>query len=257
MTLLDQRNEPVRDMRMEPASQQASLIDVIERLVTNPAADVAKLRELIDMQRELMREQARVEFEAAFVEMQKELPIIREKGRIEVSGQLRSKFARHEDITEIVRPILGKWGFSLRHKNEQQNGSLLITAILSHRSGHQVTDTFDCGPDASGGKNNVQAMGSTREYGRRYTTESILNIVTTGADNDAQAAGKKTETTEAEPAGYTEFLQLMESEAMSGTAKMMACWNKAHVDQRNYLIRTDRKRWEAIKTTAAEVGAKK
>jgi hypothetical protein len=257
MTLLDQRNEPVRDMRLEPVTQQNSLIDVIERLVTNPAADVAKLRELIDMQREIVREQARVAFEADFVDMQKELPIIAEKGEIKVNGSLRSKFAKHEDIIEIVRPILAKWGFSLRHKNEQQERSLTITAILSHRAGHQVTDTFVCPPDNSGGKNDVQAMGSTREYGRRYTTESILNIVTRAQDNDAQSASKKPETTETAPAGYVEFLQLLESEAMNGTAKMMACWNKAHVDQRNYLIRTDRKRWEAIKTTAAEVGAKK
>lgn len=256
MTLLDQRNQPVVDMKLTPASRTDALIEVIERLVTNPAADVSKLRELIDMQREMLREQARVEFESAFVQMQKELPIIAEKGEIKVNGTLRSKFAKHEDITEIVRPILAKWGFSLRHKNEQQDRTLTITAILSHRAGHSVTDTFVCPPDNSGGKNDVQAMGSTREYGRRYTTESILNIVTRAQDNDAQTAGRQ-EASEPAPAGYVAWLQSLESEAMSGTKAMMAHWNKGDVTFRNYLIRTDRKRWETIKTTAAEVGVKK
>ena len=253
MTLLDTRQEPIREMRMEPATQNSALIDVIERLVTNPAADVAKLRELIDMQREMLREQARIQFEADFVEMQKELPIIAEKGEIKVNGSIRSKFARHEDITEIVRPILAKWGFSLRHKNEQHDKTMTITAILSHRSGHQATDTFTCSPDNSGGKNDVQAMGSTREYGRRYTTESILNIVTRGQDTDA-ATPKAPETPA--PKGFDNWWTDLQAVADNGHAELKTAFEKSKYEFRQYLIKTNLKGWEELKVKAANISAK-
>jgi hypothetical protein len=44
---------------------------------------------------------------------------------------------------------------------------------------------LDNGP----GRNNLQAMGSTLSYGKRYCTEMLLNIVREGADDDGETGG--------------------------------------------------------------------
>jgi hypothetical protein len=43
--------------------------------------------------------------------------------------------------------------------------------------------------DTSGSKNNVQAVGSSTSYGKRYTATLLLNIRTKGEDDDGHAGG--------------------------------------------------------------------
>jgi hypothetical protein len=45
--------------------------------------------------------------------------------------------------------------------------------------------------DSSGGKNNIQGMGSSFSYGKRYTTTALLNIVTEGEDDDGARGGAR------------------------------------------------------------------
>ena len=45
--------------------------------------------------------------------------------------------------------------------------------------------------DTSGSKNAIQAMGSTVQYLRRYTLESVLGIATSSIDVDGQQPAKK------------------------------------------------------------------
>src|SRR5581483_8370196 len=56
----------------------------------------------------------------------------------------------------------------------------------SHKDGHSRTASVPLALDTSGGKNNIQAMGSTTSYGRRYTMCMLLNIVTVGEDDDGK-----------------------------------------------------------------------
>ena len=173
----------------DPRPAETGLITVIERLAALPDVPMDKLRELIEMQERIIRQRAKAEFDAAFAAMQGELPTITERGEIKVDGKLRSRYARFEDIMPIVRPIMARHGFGIRHRNERKDdGGLRIIGILSHRGGHSEEDVFECPPDVSGGKSPIQAIGSTRSYGMRYTAVSLLNIVTAGVDTDGQAA---------------------------------------------------------------------
>jgi hypothetical protein len=232
----------------EPQAMTAPTVDtddsvsMFERLARDPNVDVEKIERLIGMQERIMAHKARAAFNAAFAQMQGELPIIDEKGQILVNGQLRSRFGKHEDIQEAVKPILAKFGFAINHKNRRlENGRHLIIGVLRHREGHSEEDEFECPPDASGGKNDVQAIGSTREYGRRYTTISLLNIVTKGVDDDGKGSSKPPA-----PEGYEQWLLDLEAVADEGTPKLTIAWNKSAAHFKNYITRNEPEKKKAI-----------
>lgn len=234
-------------------SESEHLVLMFERLAKDPAVDVVKLEKLIEMQERIIRHNARAEFYAAFAEMQGQLPSISERGEIVVQGQVRSTYARDEDITEAVRPILKEYGFALSFRNEFTDaGKLRIIGVLSHRGGHTEQDQFICEADTSGSKNAIQALGSSRSYGKRYTTISLLNISTRGTDDDG-ATSEQHKAPDA-PAGYDDWLTDLAACADEGLPKLTDTWNRSKKDYRDHLIKTNRGQWESLKKKAAMAG---
>jgi len=167
--------------------QNAGILAVIERAAANPDVDVDKMQKLLDMQIKIMDKQAEMAYSVALAEMQPELPMITEKGEIKIAGEVRSKYARFEDINEAIKPYLKQFGFSIQFKIDQEK-DIKVTAILRHKEGHSDSTSIVLPADTSGSKNIVQAAGSSVEYGKRYTLKAILNISTGGLDDDAQAS---------------------------------------------------------------------
>ena len=60
-------------------------------------------------------------------------------------------------------------------------------AVPVHGGRHVGALALDAGP----GRNNLQAMGSSLSYGKRYCTEMLLNIVREGEDDDGRLGGTK------------------------------------------------------------------
>jgi hypothetical protein len=235
----------------EPESEQG-LTRMLERIAANPEVPVDKLERLIAMQERIIAQDARADFFAAFSAMQGELPTIGEKGQIIVNGQVRSSYARNEDIQEAVRPILQRHGFALSFRNEFKDGLLKITGILSHRSGHTEQDEFIARPDDSGQKNNIQQLGSTRSYGQRYTTMALLNIATRGEDDDGHRAGKPAVVA---PVGFEDWWLDMNAVAGEGIKKLEAAWLASKKDFQRHVMATNRPGWEALKRQASKVTA--
>lgn len=224
---------------------------MFERLAKDPTVDVDKLQKLIEMKERILRFNAKAQFEAAFAVMQGELPIIDEKGRIVVDGVVRSTFGKHEDIQTACKPICARFGFSIRHKNKRlESGKLLITGVLSHRGGHSEEDEFECPPDTSGKKNEIQSLGSTREYGRRYTTISLLNIVTRGVDNDGQEPKEAPEA----PVGFEAWCATLETLAGEGPKSFDPAWEKSPAAFKTHLMNTNRAAWNALKAKSQKAG---
>jgi hypothetical protein len=171
-----------------------SAVSTFERLARDPAVDVAKMRDLIALQKDILATQAKADFEAAFSKMWPLLPKVRKDGTIfnKDGKSVRSRYARLETIQEAVKPIVSAHRFSIRHRTDfvttgGPKPMIRITGILSHEGGHSETSTFEAFADASDFRSAVQDQGSTISYGRRYTTIDLLNITIEGVDNDAQA----------------------------------------------------------------------
>jgi hypothetical protein len=166
-----------------------SLIQTIQSAALHPEVDPVKFDRLLMAQDRIAAKQARIAFDDAFSRMQAELPIIAERGTItDGFGLPGSSYARWEDINEAIKPILAKHGFGLRFRTGQDHGTIVITAIVSHALGHSEETTMRLPVDLSGGKNPVQAIGSSTSYGKRYTASALLNLTSRGEDDDGRAA---------------------------------------------------------------------
>ncbi len=229
-----------------------SLILMFERLATNKDVDVEKLDRLIAMQERIIAHNARSEYYAAFAAMQGDLPAVTERGEIAVNGVVRSKYARNEDIQDAIRPILQKHGFALSFRNEFKDGLVTITGILAHRSGHAEQDQFVAKADDSGSKNAIQALGSTRSYGQRYTTIALLNIATRGEDDDGRRSDKASKPTA--PEGYDAWLIELTAVADEGEAALKAAWNQSKPLYRTYITKNDALTWASLKARSLKVG---
>lgn len=180
------KNEPSSEV-MEYAS---GLLDVIARAARDPNVDIDKMERLIAMQERVQSRNAEIAFNAALAELQPGLPVINERGGIkDRNGNVQSTYALWEDVNEAIRPLLAMHGFALRFRVERTGDQISVTGILSHRDGHSEQTTLSLPADGSGSKNAVQAVGSSTSYGKRYTAFALLNITTTGEDDDGRKGG--------------------------------------------------------------------
>jgi hypothetical protein len=173
--------------------QQGGMLAVIARAAADPNTDLAKMSALLDMQERIMAKNAEIAFNNALARLAKALSDVRivRKGSVKYKNKKTEileeafKFAPYEEIDRAIRPIYTAEGFSLSFNAEQrEGGGAVITATLSHIEGHSRSSSIPLPLDNDGGKTNIQGMGSTISYGKRYTTGMLLNIVTVGEDDD-------------------------------------------------------------------------
>lgn len=234
----------------QPRDDSAAWIAMIERLATNPDVNVDVIERMLAMRERVMARNAEAEFNAAFAEMQPEIPVITESHEGDAG---KWTFAPLEDIVEPLRPILAKYGFALSHKSEWPDGKTVkVIGILKHRSGHAEKSEFMSGADNSGSKNAIQGLGSAVAYGKRYTTKDLLCIVTRREDDDGAKSerGKHAEA----PDGYDAWLANLEGVAVDGMAKFAPAWNNSKPEFRSYLSKTEPKTLAKLKTMAAKAG---
>jgi len=183
------------------ADNPESLLTAIVRMARDPAVDVQKLGALLDMQERLENRQRETAFNEAFARLQPRLPRVKKNGTLEYpkdpknpDGPKRkiSTFLKFEDIDEAIRPLLKEEGFSQSWDTSARagdGGGLIVIHILSHKAGHSKQTSMPIPLDTSGGKNNLQAYGSSLTYGKRYTMCAGLNIVAEGEDDDGVRGG--------------------------------------------------------------------
>jgi len=236
--------------------EEPTAVSMFERLAKDPSVDVEKLERLIQMQERIMRHNAKSAFDSAFAQMQAALPEITERGQIAVKGIVRSTYAKLEDIHAAIKPVLKAHGFAIRHRTEwpdDRTGIIRIVGILSHEQGHAEESVFEAPLDRSEYRTDIQSMGSTVSYGRRYTTLDLLNITTRGADDDGQAGGGRPP--EPVPHDFEKFISGLEEAAMQGTPALMTAFNKAAGPLRTYLTMQHPARWNACKDVAKKASA--
>lgn len=167
------------------AATPASMMQVIARATTDPRVDVQKMEALLRMQEKLVANQARADFNAAMARLQPRLPRVRKNGTVAYKGGAAFRYAKWEDIDAAIRDLLNDEGFSLSFNTTAEPGGIVVTGTLRHSSGHAETSSIGpLPPDTGGGKNAVQAVGSTTSYGKRYTATNLLNLTFEGEDDD-------------------------------------------------------------------------
>lgn len=185
-TALVRRNAAAIDRQETPG-----ILGVFERLARDKRLTVEKLGALIGLQERIMAANAKSAFDAAYARMLPAIPRISKRGRIlNKQKEVQSHYAKFEDIRKVVDPICQHYGFQMSYRTEwPETGVLEVVGVLTHEGGHSRESRFRTKADPSGGKNEIQGLGSGVSYGKRYTTIDLLAIVCEGQDDDGQKHG--------------------------------------------------------------------
>lgn len=184
-----------------PPTDAGSMLTFIANAAMNPNVDPTKMRELLEIRRELKDEEARERWAASMLKVQRQLPRITKNGLIEIEKNgvviQKTPYARFEDLNAICKPILLAHGFVLSFKLGtvpvgEAELRTTVTGVLKHEGGHQEEAQLALPVEASGSKNNVQGIGSSVSYGKRYCMTALLNLVAYGEDDDGNQAKGET-----------------------------------------------------------------
>jgi hypothetical protein len=175
---------------------QGGYMAMIERLAENPTVQsVEVIERMMAMQEKWEAKQAEKAFNEAMARIAKKLADIRivksksvaydmEKGNKAAGQKEAFRYTPLDEIDKIVRPLLIEEELSVSYTTEtREGGGAVVIGRLSHAGGHYREASIPLPLDNSGGKSNVQGMGSTFSYGRRYTLCMLLNIITLDDDD--------------------------------------------------------------------------
>ena len=194
----EQGEQPIAPLPPAATSNNPStVLALIERLALDPHADVEKLERMMAMYERLKAKEAELAYNAAKSRILKKLAGIKivknrsalyeiDNGKSHRSSYEAFKYAPLEEIDRHLRPLLAEEDMDLSYSDEpRESGDILIRGRLKHLPGGHYEDSFmPAPPDTTGGKSNVQAVGSTNSFLRRYIACNIFNIVVVGDDDD-------------------------------------------------------------------------
>lgn len=168
-----------------PASESAAILNVIERMATNPEIDPDRIERFIALKERIDASAAKLAFSNAVASAKakiSETPIFKNR-----TGHNSKRYADFSAYAKVVDPILADLGLTYRFRTEQTD-RISVTCILTGH-GHEEENMLAGPPDASGSKNAIQAIGSTLTYLQRYTLVQALGLAASD-DDDGQAAGR-------------------------------------------------------------------
>lgn len=182
-----QRIDPGEVDMQRPQTGELSIERAFQAILSGDI-DAGKLAVLKD----LLAMDAEKKFNAAFVLLQSELPVIQGyRGIPDKSGNIKFKYANFEDIDAIIRPLCLKNGFSYSFREtSHEGGKITTTMTLRHARGHMVevpcTTRIGSGPP---GTSEQQCDAGAHTYGKRGALELGLSLRIVGARDDAGNEG--------------------------------------------------------------------
>src|SRR5215472_7136598 len=157
-----------------PSDSFSAVLALIERVAFDPRAGVEKLERAMAMYERLKAKEAELAYNAAKSRMLKKLVGIKivknrsvlcevENGKAQKGTYEAFKYAPLEEIDKHLRPLLAEEDMDLSYSDEPgESGGIVIRGRLKHLPGGHYEDSFMPAPlDTSGGKSDVQAVGST------------------------------------------------------------------------------------------------
>ena len=185
---------PANELARSPGRLAAenSLLNFVAQAVRDPAIDAAKLEALLRMQREVIADDAHVQFNRSFAALSAEIRQIERRGVADMGAKGTYKFAKREDLDAMLRPLMREHGFAVSFRPvPSPDSNVTIEGELLHVAGHSKTAELALPPDIGPGRNSLQAMGSAISYAERYLTEMLLNVVRCDEDDDGASAADR------------------------------------------------------------------
>lgn len=164
---------------------------VLLELAVNQNADIEKLEKLMELHIRWEENEARKAYHAAMAAFKADPPEITKDRHVSydtAKGKTDYKHSSLANVTNTINRSLSKHGLSASWKTSQTDGNITVKCTITHVNGYSESTTLSAAPDASGGKNSIQAIGSTVSYLERYTILAATGLASTDMDDDANSA---------------------------------------------------------------------
>jgi hypothetical protein len=151
-------------------------------------ANPETLERLLALQERWERNEARKAYDAAIAKARAKIPQVLKDSTVS-RGEKGGSY-KHETLAGIEAAAVGplsEFGLWYRWRTDSSDPQrIVVTCIISHDGGYSEENSLAGPPDVSGGKNTIQAIGSTVTYLQRYTLRSALGLAA-ARDDDAAA----------------------------------------------------------------------
>lgn len=217
------------DNQLVVQQESSALMALISKAATDPAMDVAKLKELLEVKERWEAGEARKAFVRALAEFKQDPPTITKNKHVGFTSRDGSAGADYwhatlDHVCDQIGERLSRKGLSFRWETKQDDkGMISVTCVLQHVLGHSERVTLQGMPDASGKKNSIQQVGSTVTYLQRYTLLLATGLATGLQDTD----GVPPDDGEPKPDPWTDDLKKSAKEAAEKGKDAYAAWWKA------------------------------
>jgi hypothetical protein len=183
-----------------PAPPSGSLAVLQQAMANGATGD--DLKNLLDVYERLEAREARKAFDIAMALAQAEMPVIVknrlvdfENNKKDNAGNATRTTYKHEDLAQVVetiKPVLHKHGLAHRFRTEHlDGGQIRVTCIITGHGWREET-SLQASRDTSGGKNDVQGIGSIVTYLERYTLKAGLGLAAAHDDDGRGSEGSAT-----------------------------------------------------------------
>ena len=176
-------------------SQQMAVVTPMDmlRMAVEKGADLDKLQQLMGLQERWEANEAKKAYVTAMNAFKADPPEVFKSKHVSFETSKGITAYNHALLDEAVAAIgsgLSKHGLSFRWDCEQLEAMIRVTCIITHVQGHSEKTWLQSGADQSGGKNNIQAIGSTVTYLQRYTLFAATGLAAKGMDDDGGGSEK-------------------------------------------------------------------
>ncbi len=181
------KNEVTKQEVPEVSVATVSPQELMQQAIAQ-GADLTQLEKLLEIQMKYEANEAKKAYVKAMSAFKANPPQIVKDKHVSYAtskGQMEYDHASLFNIVETISKALSKHGLSSAWKT-QQNGSVAVTCTITHSLGHSEETTLAAGADTSGGKNSIQAIGSTVTYLQRYTLLALVGLATKDQDDDGK-----------------------------------------------------------------------
>jgi len=181
----------VRESQIE-VTHEASSAELISQAIAK-GSDLVQMEKLLELQIKVDAIKAKKAFVVAMAQFKENPPKIKKDSKVDFTsakGRTFYNYASLADVTNVLIPSLSKHGLSATWRTKQ-NGKVDVTCVMTHILGHSEETSLAADSDSSGGKNSIQAIGSTVSYLQRYTILAICGLST--FENDDDGAGSTAE----------------------------------------------------------------
>lgn len=209
---------------------QTHVTRMIDQALVNPDISVEKMRGLFEFQKEVMAEQAKMDFAAAMSQFQASKAVIKYNKVGTGAGESTYGYADFPQMVKTVSPWMAEAGLSFTHRQDApvvDAGKIVLVVVycvITHAGGHSQEFSFPAVPDRRTETkwSPSQLLQASITYAKRQTLAMGLGLATGDDKFDDDAITHLTPVSEEQAAN----LRALMEETASDEAKFLK-WIKA------------------------------